>query len=208
MVAKPLTLIDAGANRAFSQAFGRDLVVDSPSNVLGPSLPAIAPPSVPSVGCVRFNPTIGVQQFFRVRAGAEWSMQALTLSLKDEGETYFVHPELYAELANEVRVKLLYLYVTRDGSPGLWPVNMPGDDGRLDTWSQSAHSAAGIAQSSWIRLQANRTVGAYEVRAAAALNDEPVWPDLTMREILNLAFRDKLITSTDHPIVKNLRGEA
>lgn len=148
------------------------------------------------------------QQFFRVRAGAEWSMQALTLSLKDEGETYFVHPELYAELASEVRVKLLYLYVTRDGSPGLWPVNMPGDDGRLDTWSQSAHSAAGIAQSSWIRLQAIRTVGAYEVRAAAALNDEPVWPDLTMREILNLAFRDKLITSTDHPIVKNLRGEA
>jgi hypothetical protein len=147
------------------------------------------------------------QQFIRVRPGTEWSIQALTLSLKDDGEVYFVHPQLYAELAQEVRPKLLYLYVTRDGSVGLWPVNTPGDDGRLDAWSQSAHTAAKLAQTSWIRLVANRTVGAYEVRQAANLTDEPVWPELTMREILNLAFRDKLITSLDHPIIKGLRGE-
>lgn len=147
------------------------------------------------------------QQFIRVRPGAEWSIQALTLSLKDDGEVYFVHPHLYGELAQEVRPKLLYLYVTRDGSAGLWPVNTPGDDGRLDAWSQSAHTAAKLAQSSWIRMVANRTVGAYEVRQAANLVEEPVWPDLSMREILSLAFRDKLITSLDHPIIKSLRGE-
>jgi len=37
--------------------------------------------------------------------------------------------------------------------------------------------------------------------------DEPTWPELSMREILSLAFRDKLITSLDHPIVRGLRGE-
>jgi hypothetical protein len=147
------------------------------------------------------------QQFVRVRPGAEWCIQALTLALKDDGEVYFVHPNLYAELAQEVRPKLLYLYATRDGSVGLWPVNMPGEDGRLDAWSQSAHTAASLAKTSWIRLVANRTVGAYEVRQAANLVEEPVWPDLTMREILNLAFRDKLITSLTHPIIKGLRGE-
>lgn len=147
------------------------------------------------------------QQFIRVRPGAEWTIQALTLSLKDDGEVYFVHPQLYAELSQEVRPKLLYVYVTRDGSIGVWPVNLPGDDGRLDIWSQSAHTAAKLAQTSWIRMVANRTVGAYEVRQAANLVEEPVWPDLSMREILNLAFRDKLITSLDHPIIKGLRGE-
>jgi hypothetical protein len=146
------------------------------------------------------------QQFVRTRPGAEWQLQALTLSLKDDGEVYFVHPDLYGELSEEVRPKMLYVYVTRDGSLGLWPVNLPSEDGRLDTWSQSAHTAAKMAQDAWIRLVSNRTVGAYEVRQAVALTDEPVWPDLTMREILNLAFRDKLITSLEHPIVKSLRG--
>jgi len=147
------------------------------------------------------------QQFIRVRPGAEWSIQVLALALKDDGELYFVHPKLYAELAEEVRPKMLYLYVTRDGNVGLWPVNMPGDDGRLDAWSQSAHTAAKLAQTSWVRMVANRTVGAYEVRQAANLVEEPVWPELSMRELLNLAFRDKLITDLSHPIIKGLRGE-
>jgi hypothetical protein len=148
------------------------------------------------------------QSYVRVRSGDAWRMSAAILQLKEDGECYLVIPALYSELAQEVRPKLLYTAVTRDGNPFLWPVNLPGEDGRLDAWSQSAHTAATMAEASWIRLVANRTVGAYDVMEATGLASETAsWPELTFPEMVNLAFRDRLIDSLDHPLVKRLRGE-
>ena len=147
------------------------------------------------------------QAHVRVHQSAEWRMPAAILQLKEDGECYFVHPSIAPNLAQEVRAKELYVYVTRDGNVSVWPINLPSDDGRLDAWSQSAHSAAEMAQSSWVRLVANRGVGAYDIYQAPNIADEPVWPELTFKEVLHLAFKDRLITTMDHPIVKRLRGE-
>lgn len=147
------------------------------------------------------------QAFGRVHPSDEWRQSALILQLKEDGDCYFVHPSLYGELASEVRPKMLYTYVTRDGNVALWPVNLPGEDGRLDTWSQSAHEGAKRAETTWVRLVANRTVGAYDIYEASSLTDEPAWPEKSFKEILSLAFKDRLIVSLDHPIVKRLRGE-
>lgn len=147
------------------------------------------------------------QAFVRVHPSDEWRQSALILQLKEDGDCYFVHPSLYSELAAEVRPKMLYTYVTRDGNVALWPVNLPGEDGRLDSWSQSAHEGAKRAETAWVRLVANRTVGAYDIYEASSLTDEPVWPEKSFKEILSLAFKDRLIVSLDHPVVKRLRGE-
>lgn len=150
----------------------------------------------------------GTQTYFRVRPGADWQMQALILSLKEDGENYFVLPSLFDELANECRPKVLYTYVTREGNVGLWPVNMPGEDGRLDPWSESALAAAKHAQNHWVRLVANRHLGAYDVMEATGLVDEPKWPDLDFKKLLSLAFKERIISDLSHPIVRKLRGEA
>lgn len=149
----------------------------------------------------------GQQSFVRVLSGEAWRQRALVLQLKDDGECYFVHPDVYDELAAEVRPKMLYTYVTRDGNVALWPVSLPGEDGRLDSWSQSAHEGARRAETTWIRMVANRTVGAYDIYEASALEDEPVVPEKPFKDIMKLAFRDRIIVSVDHPIVKRLRGE-
>ncbi|MFN7830066.1 MAG: hypothetical protein ACK5NX_02585 [Armatimonadota bacterium] len=147
------------------------------------------------------------QLWLRVRSGAEWQVQVLTLTMQDTGDVYFVHPDLYGELADDVRPMMLYLYITRDGTLCLWPVSLPSEDGRLNPWAQSAHTAAKAAQLGWVKVVSSQSLGAYEIRVPTARMDEPTWPELSMREILNLAFRDKLITSLDHPIVRGLRGE-
>lgn len=147
------------------------------------------------------------QLWLRVRRGAEWQVQVLTLTMQDTGDVYFVHPDLYGELADDVRPMMLYLYITRDGTLCLWPVSLPSEDGRLNPWAQSAHTAAKAAQLDWVKVVSSQSLGAYEIRVPTARMDEPTWPELSMREILNLAFRDKLITSLDHPIVRGLRGE-
>jgi hypothetical protein len=41
---------------------------------------------------------------------------------------------------------------------------------------------------------------------AESTMSEPVWPEATYQELIKLAFRDRLISSLDHPVIKRLRG--
>lgn len=149
----------------------------------------------------------GNQTFFRVHPDADRRFQAAMLQLKDDGECFLVSRHIVPDVAQEIRAKQLYYALTRDGIPFLWPVNLPGEDGRLDSWSQSAHAAAQIAESSWVRLVANRGFGAYDVMQATGNLDEPNWPDLDFEAVLQLAFKDRVINSADHPVIRRLRGE-
>lgn len=149
----------------------------------------------------------GNQTFFRVHSGEDWHLQAAILQLKDDSDCFLVMPDLLYEIGQEVKPKLLYTAISRDGNPFLWPVNLPGEDGRLDTWSQSAHAAAQIAEKSWIRLVSNRGFGAYEVMQATGSLEDPEWPELDFQALVNLAFKDKVIATLDHPVLRRLRGE-
>ena len=51
-------------------------------------------------------------------------------------------------------------------------------------------------------------LGAYDVTVATGRVVEPDWPDLTFQEIIKIAFRDRVITDWDHPVLRRLRGEA
>jgi hypothetical protein len=37
---------------------------------------------------------------------------------------------------------------------------------------------------------------------------EPEWPDKPLTEILQIAFRDRIVDSENHPVVRRLRGLA
>jgi hypothetical protein len=147
------------------------------------------------------------QAFVRVHPDPGWTMVVAVVEMKADNDTYLVLPELYSALAQEARVKQLYTGTTRDGNPFVWLVNMPGPDGRIDTWSQSAHAGANLAKKHWVRMKSNTDMGAYEVQQALSLTDEPSWPELSFKELVNLAFRGKVIDSLDHVVIRRLRGE-
>jgi hypothetical protein len=52
------------------------------------------------------------------------------------------------------------------------------------------------------------SLGAYEIFSAASVIQDPTWPELPFNELLRIAFRDRIISSPDHPVVKRLRGLA
>jgi hypothetical protein len=83
-----------------------------------------------------------------------------------------------------------------------------GPDGRVLEWHRSALEAADNARSVWTRVRADMDLGAYRMQDAPLMRAEPNWPAITMREILRVAFRDKVISSLDHPVLQRLRGEA
>lgn len=133
------------------------------------------------------------------------------IELKDErGETYLVAPSLWGELAceNTFSFRQLLTAVNRQGVVFLWPIKLPGPDGRQDEWSPSALEAADRAKNCWVRVQANMSLAAYEVFKATGDLSAPVWTDLPpFQELLKIAFRDRFITDRSHPVLRRLRGE-
>ena len=148
------------------------------------------------------------QDFVRVRTEPEFRENLATIELKDEREDYIVRPELLPDLSNEVSYVTLFTAISRQGVIFLWPVKLTAPDSKRNDWARSAREAAEMAMTRWIRLKANISLGAYEIHVAESEMADPVWPDLSFTELLRIAYRDRMITSLDHPVVKRLRGQA
>lgn len=146
-------------------------------------------------------------EFFRVHPSPEYRINVGVIELKDEGETYLVAGDIAPQLPNEVVPKSIFTCVNRQGVLFLWPVRLPGPDGRLDAWNTSASHIAELATRHWLRMLANRGLGAYDVHQATAIPTEPNWPSKSFAELMSIAFRDRYITTEDHPVLRQLRGE-
>ena len=130
------------------------------------------------------------------------------IELKDDREDYLVRPEILPDLAGEVVYKTLFTAINRQGVLFLWSVRLPRPDDRKTDWWKSMREAAEIAMNKWLRIKANMSLGAYEITVAASDMADPVWPDLPFQEIVRIAFRDRMVASLDHAVVKRLRGLA
>lgn len=150
------------------------------------------------------------QSFVRVRPGEAWRLQTFLLEFKEERESYLVAPALWPELGAELKPVCLFTGITRQGVLFLWPIKLPGADGRADSWSESALEAAKLCERAWCRVVANMALGGYDVLEAQAVANlpEPEWPALTLQEIVKIAFRGRLVDSLDHPAVRRLQGAA
>ena len=166
-----------------------------------------------TVGVKKLRLTIPVrkpspQDFVRVHPDPTYRENFPIIELKDEREEYIVTAALVPELANEFVIKTLFTAINRQGTLFLWPVRLPPPDGKKLEWWRSAREAAEMAMSSWVRVKANMNLGAYDIfRAETAISD-PVWPEEGFWDLIKVAFRDHLITTLDHPVIKRLRGQA
>ncbi len=156
-----------------------------------------------TVPCRKPNP----QVFIRVRPEEEFRLATAVIEIKEDREIYLLAPALREVVSHEWQLKMFYTAITRQGTLFLWPVRMPGSDGRLDTWNQSAHTAADHATRAWVRVQSNRQLGGYDIFRAAGEIPEPEWPDKTMQELVQLAFKNHFIDSLDHPVLQALDGK-
>jgi hypothetical protein len=139
-----------------------------------------------------------------------YALTAWVIDLKEEQETYLVLPPLWPSLQGEAtfRPKVFYLSVTMQGKYFLWPVRVPADDTREpDRWMRTPLEAVRLAKDQWTRITWNEESRQHDVATSAA-PQEPEWPDLSFRELLKLAFQDRVIDSLDHPVLRKLRGES
>jgi hypothetical protein len=227
--AKNLTMEQQQSDRIDSPAAGRDdgvkaveppvrlfegHVPDAPSDPFDPARLRLDQDYETKAGVTKLLTTIPVRKpsresFVRTHPDPEYRLTTGVLELKEDREVYLVAPSLWPALAAEPTFspKMLVTSVTRQGVLFLWPIRLPGPDGKVDEWSRSSLEAADLARENWVRLASNMNLGAYEITQGSGIGVEPDFPDLPMREILRIAFRNHFIDTVDHPVLRRLRGE-
>jgi hypothetical protein len=147
------------------------------------------------------------QDFVRVHPDPAYRLApAAIIELKEDRETFLLHPDTAQHLSGEFSVVALYTAINRQGVPQLWPVKLPGPDGKHLEWHRSAAEAAERAMGRWVRVTANMSAAAYDIFEASGDLPEPVWPDISFEEILKIAFRDRYVDRVDHPLLHKLQG--
>ena len=119
-----------------------------------------------------------------------------------------VSPELWSTLPGEIQPTLLVIAMARQSAvPFIWPCSLPGADGRPNRWHESAIEAARLAESHWVRVVSDMAAGFYVPYAAQGDLPDPIWPDMTLSDLLRLAFGQRFISDLNHPVLRQLRGE-
>ena len=143
--------------------------------------------------------------FFRVHPDPDMSLVTAVFFDKEENECYLVLPEMRDALLGEIKPVVLLLTITRYGVVMIWPVRIP-EGARRDTWAETSAAAAELAKKKWIRMLADMGMGGYRIHEAQGELSDPIWPDKSFQELLEVAFRDRIIESENHPVVRKLWG--
>lgn len=145
-------------------------------------------------------------QFFRTHLADEMTFAAMFLEQKETRDSYVVMPDIAQEISELVRPVMLHTAIDRQNNVFLVPVPLPGDSGIRNPWHESLAQAMEHAKRKWLRISANMHTGSYDVYVAEGSLAEPEWPEHGIDALVEVAFRGKIITSLDHPVVQSLLG--
>jgi hypothetical protein len=81
--------------------------------------------------------------------------------------------------------------------------------GNINHYHSSRMEAYEAAKDKWVRMYANQEGGFYSYAYAEDNLPGPDWPKepINLEDALNKAFKDYIIDSLDHPIIKKLKGK-
>jgi hypothetical protein len=148
--------------------------------------------------------------WFKAHPDQTFWYRAFLLEDERTGDFYFLSRPVWESLVElgekAISRKLLIPLMSRNNVLTVWPVSL-GADGTLGTWAESALTAAVTARTEWVRIMSNREMGGYEIRTRPSDGVEPQWPDISVVELLRIAFKGRVVTGMDHPIIRDLRGE-
>jgi hypothetical protein len=148
----------------------------------------------------------------RVRPGEEYSAVIDLLvatnasSSSDRNPLYVATDDVRPELERFVKPHRVAVAITyHDKVEFLWARAVGSGD---NTWTASIMRAMDKGETDWIALESDRPLSEYKIHTAPRSDQwgEPKWRDRTLEEVLGLAFRDRVINSMDHDIVKRLLG--
>jgi hypothetical protein len=147
-------------------------------------------------------------EFFRVNPDPALCTDVYLIEAGDgvEKDAFIVTPALAREILAETSRRRLFVCVNRAETPFIWASKLPST-ATTNSWVDTALTIAESAKQYWVRMIPDIGAGHYEEARAEGLLAEPKFPNLTFTQILELGFKNKLITDYDHEVLRGLRGE-
>lgn len=147
-------------------------------------------------------------EYVRVRPGVENCFSTVVYEDRETREFYFVAPPMIRKLRGigDVSVTTLVQFITKQKVLGIWPLKIATDSNVRTGWQDTALAAAELAKTNWIRVQADMALSGYRILKAKGELGEPDWPAIPFNEVLDIAFKDRVIANEDHPIFNKLLG--
>ena len=150
----------------------------------------------------------GKQRYVRVNPDNNYRMECAILKLEEDERPFLVSTHIVSSIARDIKIVILHCAIDRQGNIFLWPVPPVPEDGNENSWNQSQREIAIMAEKDWVRLSPNRHIASYDPIVAQGEIPEPTWPDLTLQNILQIAFgKTHIIDDTDHPALRKLWGK-
>jgi hypothetical protein len=154
------------------------------------------------VACQR--PPKGLIFTVRPEKNKPFQNRAFYFLLQMEGrDPYIVAPAIADAKKEEdtVRPVLIVRYVTMAGDEGLWPLKLDRPDGKSNHWNTSALNILEIAASEkWVRIVSLKNHYRHQVSKKTFKEVPPKFSDRPFGDLVNIAFKDRIITSLDHEI--------
>ena len=145
-------------------------------------------------------------RFSRTNPSEEYKALLFFFEDKNTGETYIVTPSMAPYLGSMVQAKILRLAVDNAAVPYLIAEPVIDPNGRPNLWNNSMTGAILTSETKWVRINSNKEAGQYEIIIAQDNLGEPKWPEQTMDELIREVFGNKIISSLDHPLIRQLQG--
>jgi hypothetical protein len=144
--------------------------------------------------------------FFRTHKSIDMVFAGMLLEQKESRESYLVVHTVAQEISELVRPVQLHAAIDRQNNVFLIPVPLPAESGTRNPWHESLAQAVEHAKMKWIRITANMHIGGYDIYEAEGVLPEPEWPEHDIEALGDVAFRGKIISALDHPVVQSLLG--
>lgn len=146
-------------------------------------------------------------EFFRVHPEPDYRVRVGIIDMGFGEGHYLLTPQIAMFMERDAKQVDLVTSVNQHGGVFIWPLTVSSVDRAPSPWTTTARAACEQALTRWVRLQSDMRAGQYNIIVADGNLKEPVWPDKTFPELLELAFgQDRLISLVDHPIVQRLQG--
>ena len=146
------------------------------------------------------------QSYIRVKDDPEWKNIIVPIIEYQPTQEYWIVVPKIAKSAgknSEITKYQLHLAVTEFGRWFVWPTNLG-----KGSWHESRKIAAKKAVNHWVRVKGVFEKEQYITIEAEDDIDAPQWPDLTAREIITIAFGNRVIRDHNHPLLRKLQGKS
>ena len=150
---------------------------------------------------IEVRPPLG-GEWFRVKPGVERGASTLALRDAGTGAVYLVPRELWPALGAALVPVCLRAWTNPTGRLAVWPIGLPSLEGGPEVAIRSACIVAELAEMKWCCLRNSPDVSGVILSTRRDGLPEPEWPDVPFIDIVELAFRGRLITSLEHPVVR------